>query len=50
MILGQQGQIEPLNGRKYSVWQEKIKLVLARCELGYVLHNDKPIEPKVDVP
>jgi hypothetical protein len=25
-------------------------LVLALCELGYVLHNDKPIEPKVDVP
>jgi hypothetical protein len=44
------GTIDPLNGSNYSVWRERIEVMLALSELDYALQVQKPTEPEEGVP
>ena len=47
-ITGLINGIEPLNGRNYVSWKEKLEINLALLDLDYALNNDAPKELQQD--
>ena len=50
MVFSQLEQIEKLDGSNYSIWKDKIEVILGLSELDYALHNAPPTEPHVEDP
>jgi len=50
MVFSQLEKIEKLDGSNYSVWKDKIEVILGLSELDYALHNAPPKEPQVEDP